>query len=71
MTKISDIVGKAIISAETGEDLGKVADVLLDPASSQAVGLVISGGISAQKPFCRSATFNTWQRCGRSPNWCR
>jgi uncharacterized protein YrrD len=45
MPKISDIVGKAIISAETGEHLGKVADVLLDPPSRHAVGLVISGGI--------------------------
>ena len=45
MQKVSELVGKPIVSAETGERIGKVADVLLDPHSHHVLGLVVGAGL--------------------------
>ena len=45
MHRVSDIVGKPIISAETGDKLGSVTDGLIDNERNQLVGLVIGGGV--------------------------
>jgi uncharacterized protein YrrD len=45
MQRVSDVLGKPVVSAATGEKVGKVADVLLDPAVTRIVGLVVSGGL--------------------------
>lgn len=45
MQRISDIVGKTIVSAATGEKVGQVADVLVNEAGTRLVGLVIGGGL--------------------------
>lgn len=45
MHKVSELVGKTIVSSETGDRMGRVADVLLDPQSNRALGLVIGGGV--------------------------
>jgi uncharacterized protein YrrD len=45
MQRVSDLIGKSIVSATSGELVGKVSDVLFDPASCQTIGLVIAGGL--------------------------
>jgi uncharacterized protein YrrD len=46
MTKrASELLGKPVISAEGGEKLGNVADLLLDEATHALVGVVVSRGI--------------------------
>ena len=45
MEKVSTLRGRAIVSAQNGEHVGKVSDVLLDGSTSQVVGLVIGGGV--------------------------
>jgi uncharacterized protein YrrD len=45
MPKLSKLVGKPIISADTGERIGKVSDVLLDLPSQHVIGLVVAAGV--------------------------
>ena len=45
MHRVSELVGRAIVAAESGERIGTVSDVLLDPASQRVLGLVIAGGL--------------------------
>ena len=45
MHKVSDLVGRTVVSSETGDRLGRVADVLLQAHSDRALGLVIGGGV--------------------------
>ena len=45
MLRVSDIVGKTIVSASTGEKVGEVADVLIDDTATRLVGIVIAGGV--------------------------
>jgi uncharacterized protein YrrD len=47
MHRVSELLGKPIISAESGERVGKVADVLLDGESRNVLGLVVGGGLLA------------------------
>jgi uncharacterized protein YrrD len=62
MQRISHIVGKPIVSAEQGEQVGKVADVLLDPMTQEIVGLVVASGLLSSEqvlPFKDVQTFGT------------
>jgi uncharacterized protein YrrD len=43
--RVKDVLGKPVISADTGERLGTVADLLLDDASHQLVGVVVAHGV--------------------------
>lgn len=43
--RVSDYFGKPIVSADHGEKVGTVADVLVDAPSGRIVGLVVSGGL--------------------------
>ena len=45
MQKASDVVGRAIVSSETGERIGRVADLLIDAGVARVLGLVIGGGV--------------------------
>jgi uncharacterized protein YrrD len=45
MRKISELIGKAIVSADSGQRLGRVSDVLLDADARSALGLVVSDGV--------------------------
>ena len=45
MQKASDVVGRAIVSSETGERIGRVADLLMDAGSARVIGLVVGGGV--------------------------
>ena len=45
MRRISEVVGKPIVSADAGEKMGTVSDVLIDNQAARIIGLVIGGGI--------------------------
>lgn len=45
MRRVSEYVGKPIVSADSGEKVGTVADVLVDAHAGRIIGLVIGGGI--------------------------
>jgi uncharacterized protein YrrD len=45
MRRVSEYVGKPIVSADTGEKVGTVADVLVDAHAARIIGVIIGGGI--------------------------
>jgi uncharacterized protein YrrD len=45
MQRTSEVVGKAIVSADRGERVGTVGDVLLDVKAGRVAGLVVEGGL--------------------------
>ena len=49
MHRVSEIVGKPIVSAETGDRLGRVSDALLEDGGVNVVALVIGGGMLAKE----------------------
>ena len=49
MHKVSELVGKSIVSAATGERLGTVSDVLVDQQSHRVLGFVIGGGLMSSE----------------------
>jgi uncharacterized protein YrrD len=62
MHKVSELIDKPIVSADSGDRIGKVADVLLDPSSQRVVALVVAGGLlSAEQvlPYSDVQTLGT------------
>ena len=45
MRRVSEYLGKPIVSADTGERVGTVADVLVDAHAHRIVGVIVSGGL--------------------------
>lgn len=45
MRRVSEYVGKPIVSADTGEKVGTVADVLVDTDAGRIVGVIVGGGL--------------------------
>ena len=45
LQRVSEYVGKPIVSADTGEKLGTVADVLVDADAGRIVGVIVAGGL--------------------------
>ena len=45
MHKISELLGKPIVTSAGGEKVGNVSDVLIDSGARHIVGLVVSGGL--------------------------
>ncbi len=45
MRRVSEYVGKPIVSVDNGEKVGTVADILVDAHAARIVGVIISGGI--------------------------
>jgi uncharacterized protein YrrD len=43
--RLNDVIGKAIISADTGEKVGRVDDVLLDGTRRHLVGVLVTDGL--------------------------
>jgi uncharacterized protein YrrD len=44
-TRATDVIGKTVVSADTGKKLGTVGDLLLDDTGRMLVGLVIRHGV--------------------------
>lgn len=42
--RATDVIGKPVVSADTGRKLGTVGDLLLDDAGTELVGLVVRHG---------------------------
>lgn len=62
MWKVTQLIGKSILSGNSGEQLGKVADVLLDADSHRVVGLVVAGGVLRSEqvlPYAEIQTLGT------------
>ena len=49
MYRVSDIIGKTVVSAETGNRLSSVSDALVDEGDGRVVGLVLGSGILAKE----------------------
>lgn len=49
MHRVNEIVGKPIVSAETGDRLGSVSDALLKDGGVNVVALIIGGGLLAKE----------------------
>jgi uncharacterized protein YrrD len=45
MTRATDVIGKPVVSADTGKKLGTVGDLLLDDSGRTLVGLVVRHGV--------------------------
>lgn len=49
MYRVSDLIGKTVVSAETGNRLGSVSDALLEEGGGRIVGLVLGSGLLAKE----------------------
>jgi uncharacterized protein YrrD len=45
--RVTDLVGKTIVTSETGEKIGRAADLLLSPTGNRVIGVVVGGGVLA------------------------
>lgn len=49
MYRLSDMIGKPVVSTSSGDKLGTVSDALLDASAVQVVGLVVRHGLLAKE----------------------
>ena len=49
MHRLSEIIGKPIVSSETGDRLGSISDALVEDGGVNVVALVIGGGLLAKE----------------------
>lgn len=45
MQRVSQLVGKPIVTADTGEKVGHAADLLVSPAGDRVIGVVVGSGV--------------------------
>ena len=62
MYRLSHIIGKTVVSAETGIRLGSVSDVLLEEGRGRIVGLVLGSGLLAKEHVMPFADVQTLGR---------
>ena len=60
--RATELLGKAVVSSDTGEKLGTVSDVLLDEADHHLVGLVVRRGLMKSEHVLPSAAVQTFGR---------
>src|SRR4051812_23418685 len=61
--RVSELIGKVVVSANNGEKLGTVTDVLLDEIDHHLVGLVVRrGGLMKSEHVLPSAAVQTFGR---------
>lgn len=60
--RVSDLFGKVVVSANNGEKLGTVSDVLLDETDHHLVGLVVRRGMMKSEHVLPSAAVQTFGR---------
>lgn len=58
----SELIGKAVVSADTGEKLGTVSDILLDDADHHLLGLVVRRGLMKSENVLPAAAVQTFGR---------
>ncbi len=45
MVKATEVIGRKVMGRESGEDIGKVKDLVVDPTGKQVMGFVVSEGL--------------------------
>ena len=60
--RVSDLIGKSVVSADTGERLGTVSDILLDESDHRLVGLIVQRGLMKSEHVLPSAAVQTYGR---------
>jgi uncharacterized protein YrrD len=61
--RVTELLGKAVVSANSGERLGTVSDVLLDETDHHLLGLVVRrGGVMKSEHVLPSAAVQTFGR---------
>ena len=60
--RVTELLGKVVVSANSGEKLGTVSDVLLDDVDHHLVGLVIRRGLMKSEHVLPSAAVQTFGR---------
>lgn len=60
MTKrATELIGKSVVSASTGKNLGTVSDLLLDEAGREVVGMVLRHGLMKSEDVLPAAAVQT------------
>jgi uncharacterized protein YrrD len=57
--RATEVIGRSIVAADSGEKLGTVADLLLDDEGSRLVGLVVRHGILKSESLLPAAAVQT------------
>jgi len=61
--RVTELIGKAVVSANSGERLGTVSDVLLDETDHHLLGLVVRrGGVMKSEHVLPSSAVQTFGR---------
>jgi len=60
--RMTEVLGKAVVSADGGERLGTVSDVLLDDLDHHFVGLIVRRGMMKTEHVLPSAAIQTFGR---------
>jgi uncharacterized protein YrrD len=60
--RVTELLGKVVVSADSGEKLGTVSDVLLDDADHHMVGLVVRRGMMKSEHVLPAAAVQTFGR---------
>jgi sporulation protein YlmC with PRC-barrel domain len=60
--RMTEVLGKAVVSADGGERLGTVSDVLLDDRDHHFVGLIVRRGMMKTEHVLPSAAIQTFGR---------
>jgi len=60
--RVTELLGKVVVSADNGEKLGTVSDVLLDEADHHMVGLVVRRGLMKSDHVLPSEGVQTFGR---------
>jgi sporulation protein YlmC with PRC-barrel domain len=60
--RASELMGKAVVSADTGEKLGAVSDLLLDETDHHLIGLVVQRGMMKSEHVLPAAAVQTFGR---------
>ena len=57
--RATELIGKPVVAADTGEKLGTVGDLLLDDESGNLVGLVLRHGLMKSEDVMPAAAIQT------------
>ncbi len=60
--RATDLIGKPVVAADSGEKLGTVSDLLLDSSSHHLVGLVVKHGLLKGETVLPAAAVQTLGR---------
>ena len=62
MKRATDLIGKSIVSADNGQKVGNVADLLLDDDAHRLVGLIVKQGLLRSEHILPAEAVQTFGR---------